>query len=161
MIYDIRHCMCIYVSQMPPQVICRLRGPPSWARLECNRLLSLGRTSGVVTLSRLRVSCDRLECSARRDLTSKFYQFNQTMVNAGMFPSEENSSHSSKRLFRLQYLKDSGFKIQPEYYVAFLNVSVVLFGLSNKSPENTSRRKPAGIFSTLSGSLHIARYNNR
>jgi len=37
----------------------------------------------------------------------------------------------------------------------------VLFSPSNKSQENTSRRKQAGIFTTVSGSLHIARYINR
>jgi len=38
---------------------------------------------------------------------------------------------------------------------------VVVFSPSNRRPENNSRRKPAGIFDTLSGSLRIARYNNR
>ena len=28
--------------QMPPHVLCGLRGPPSWAWLECSRLLRLG-----------------------------------------------------------------------------------------------------------------------
>ena len=37
---------------MPPHVLCRLRGPPSWAWQECNRLLRLGRPWGAVTLSR-------------------------------------------------------------------------------------------------------------
>ena len=31
---------------------CALRGPPSWAWQQCNRLLKLGRPSGAVTLSR-------------------------------------------------------------------------------------------------------------
>ena len=58
---------------MPPHVLCGLRGPPSWAWQECNRLLSLGRPWGAVTLSRLCVSGDRGECSARRGLKPKFY----------------------------------------------------------------------------------------
>ena len=33
----------VFFSPMPPHVLCGLRGPPSWARQECNRLLRLGR----------------------------------------------------------------------------------------------------------------------
>ena len=33
----------IYIPPMPPHVLCGLRGPPSWAWQECNRLLRLGR----------------------------------------------------------------------------------------------------------------------
>ena len=58
---------------MPPHVLCGLRGLPSWARQECNRLLKLGRPWGAVTLSRWCVSGDRGECSARRGLKPKFY----------------------------------------------------------------------------------------
>ena len=85
--------MCTYFSPMPPEVICRLRGPPSRAWLECKDLLSFGLTSGVVTLSRLCVSGDRGGCSARRGLKSKFYQFTQTMDIEGFFPFKEISSH--------------------------------------------------------------------
>ena len=45
-----------------------LRGPPSWAWQECNRLLRLGRPWGAVTLSQWCVSGDRGGCSARRGL---------------------------------------------------------------------------------------------
>ena len=80
---------------MPTQVICRIRSPPSWAWLDCNRLLSLGRTLGVVTLSRCCVNGDSGGCSARKGLKSKFYQFYQTKVTAGIFPLKENSSYYS------------------------------------------------------------------
>ena len=60
-----------FFSPMPPHVLCGLRGPPSWARQECNRLLRLGRPWGAVTLSRWCVSGDR-GCSARRVLKPKF-----------------------------------------------------------------------------------------
>ena len=93
MTYAIQHFMYIYISPMPPQVICRLRSPPSWAWLECNRLVSLGRTCGVVTLSRWCVSGDRERCSATRGLKSLFYQFTQTKVTAGIFPFKESSSY--------------------------------------------------------------------
>ena len=58
---------------MPPHVLCGLRGPPSWAWQECNRLLRLGRPWGAVTLSRWCVCGDRGGCSARRGLKPKFY----------------------------------------------------------------------------------------
>ena len=32
-----------FFGSMPPLVLCGLRGPPSWAWQECNRLLRLGR----------------------------------------------------------------------------------------------------------------------
>ena len=76
---------------MPPHVLCGLRGPPSWAWQECNRLLRLGRPWGAVTLSRWCVSGDRGRCRARRGLKPKFYQSTQTMVTAGIFPFKENS----------------------------------------------------------------------
>ena len=97
-LYDIWYTtlyVYIYLSPMPPQVICRLRGPPSWAWLECNCLLILGRKWGVVMLPRSCVNGDRLGCSASRGLKSKFYQFTQTMVTAGIFPFKENCSHYS------------------------------------------------------------------
>ena len=93
MIYDIRDWIYIYIFQMPPQVICRIHGPPSWACLGCKSLLSLGRKCGVVTLSRWCVSGDRGGCSFRRGLKSKFYQFTHTMVTSGIFPFKENSRH--------------------------------------------------------------------
>ena len=58
---------------LPPHVLCGLRGPPSWAWQECNRLLRLGRPWGAVTLSRWCVSGDTGGCSARRGLKSKVY----------------------------------------------------------------------------------------
>jgi len=58
---------------MPPHVLCGLRGPPSWARQEYNRLLRLGRPWDAVTLSQWCVSGDRRGCSARRDFKPKFY----------------------------------------------------------------------------------------
>ena len=76
---------------MPPYALCGLRGPPSWAWQECNRLLRLGRPWGAVTLSRWCVSGDRGWCSARRGLKPKFYWSTQTMVTAGIFPFKENS----------------------------------------------------------------------
>ena len=76
---------------MPPHVVCGLRGPPSWAWQECNRLLRLGRPWGAVTLSRCCVSGDRGGCSARRSLKPKFYKSTQTMVTTGIFPFKENS----------------------------------------------------------------------
>ena len=76
---------------MPPHVLCGLRGPPSWAWQECNRLLRLGRPWGAVTFSRWCVSGDRGGCSARRGLEPKFYWSTQTMVTAGIFPFKENS----------------------------------------------------------------------
>ena len=33
----------LFFCPMPPHVVCGLRGPPSWAWQECNRLLRLGR----------------------------------------------------------------------------------------------------------------------
>jgi hypothetical protein len=33
----------MFPPSMPPHVLCGLRGPPSWAWQECNRLLRLGR----------------------------------------------------------------------------------------------------------------------
>ena len=42
----------IFSPPMPPHVLCGLRGPPSWAWQECNRLLRLGRPWGATTLSR-------------------------------------------------------------------------------------------------------------
>ena len=61
----------------PPQrhhmSFCGLRGPPSWAWQECNRLLRLRRPRGAVTLSRWCVSDDRGGCSARRGLKPKLY----------------------------------------------------------------------------------------
>jgi hypothetical protein len=160
MIYDIRDCMYIYIFPMPPQVICRIRGPPSCSCLGCKFLLSLGRKWGVLTLSRWCVSCDRGGCSFRRGLKSKFYQFTQTMVTAGIFPFKENSRHYTNWPIGLQYSEDSGLKTWPEYYIAHLNVSVVLFSPSNKRPENNSRWIQDGIYNTLSSSLHIARYIN-
>ena len=90
--YDIwytRLYVYICIFQMPPQVICRIHGPPSWASLEY--VLSLGRKWGVVTLSRWCVSGDRGGCNFRRGLKSKFNQFTHTMVTAGIFPFKENS----------------------------------------------------------------------
>jgi len=92
MTYAIQHCMYIYIFPMPPQVICRLRSPPSWAWLECNCFLCLARTCGVVTLSRWCVSGDGERCSATRGLKSIFYQFTQTKVTAGIFPFKESST---------------------------------------------------------------------
>ena len=55
-------------NSVPPQChhmsFCGLRGPPTWAWQECNRLLRLGRPWGAVTLSRWCVSGDRGGCSA-------------------------------------------------------------------------------------------------
>ena len=110
MIFDIRHCMYIYFSPMPHQVICQLRGPPSWAWLDCNRLLILGRTSGVVMLSRSRVNGDSGGCSARSGLKSQFYQFTQTMVPAGNFPFKENCSHYSNLTTRAPIFKRFRFQ---------------------------------------------------
>ena len=76
---------------MPPHVLCGLRGPPSWAWQQCNRLLRLGRPWGAVTLSRWCVSGDTGGCSARRGLKPKLYWSTQTMVTAGVFPFKENS----------------------------------------------------------------------
>ena len=95
MTYGIQHCMHLYFSPMPTNVFCRLRIPPSWTWLECNRLLSLGRTWGLVTLSRWCVSVEREICSARRGLKSKFFQFTQTNFTAGIFPFKESSSYYS------------------------------------------------------------------
>ena len=76
---------------MPPHALCGFHGPPSWAWLECNRHLRLGRPWGAVSLSRWHVSGDRRECSARRGLKPKLYWSIQTMVTAGIFPFKENS----------------------------------------------------------------------
>jgi len=115
MIYRIQHCMYIYFSPMPTQVICRIRSPPSWTWLDCNRLLSLGWTWGVVTLPRCCVNGDRGGCSARKGLKSKFYQFYQTKVMAGFFPSRKIPVIILTDLSGHQYSKDSGFKNWPEY----------------------------------------------
>ena len=69
---------------------CGLHGPPSWAWQECNRLLSLGRPWGAVTLSRWCVSGDIGGCSARRALKPKFYHSTQTVVTAGILPFRKN-----------------------------------------------------------------------
>ena len=122
MIFDIRHCMYIYISPMPPQVICRLLGPPSWAWLECNSLLILRRTWGVVMLSRSCVNGDRGGCSAKRGLKSKFYQFTQTMVPAGMFTFKENCSYYSNLTTRAPIFKRFGFQ----------NLARVLVSLSER-----------------------------
>ena len=76
---------------MPPHVLCGLRGPPSWAWQQCNKLLSLGGPWGAITLSRWCVWGDRRGWSVRRGLKPKFYWSTQTMVSAGIFPFEENS----------------------------------------------------------------------
>ena len=110
MIFDIRHCMYIYFSPLPPQVICRIRVPPSWAWLECNCLLILGRTLGVVMLSRSCVNGDSGRCSASRGLKSKFYQFTQTMVTAGIFLFKENCSHYSNLPTRAPIFKRFRFQ---------------------------------------------------
>ena len=36
--------LTVFFGPMPPHVLCGLRGPPSWAWQECNRLLRLGRS---------------------------------------------------------------------------------------------------------------------
>jgi len=112
MIYGIQHCMYIYIyfPPMPTQVICRIRSPPFWAWLDCNRLLTLGRTWGVVTLSRWCVNGDRVGCNARRGLKSIFYQFYQTKVTAGIFPYKENSSYYSNWLIQTPILKRFRFQ---------------------------------------------------
>ena len=110
MIYGIQHCMYIYFSPMPTQVICRIRRPPSWAWQDCRRLLSLGRIWGVVTLFRWCVNGDRGGYSARKGLKSKLYQFNQTMVTAGIFPFKENSSYYSNCLIRTPIIKRFRFQ---------------------------------------------------
>ena len=63
----------IFFFPMPPHVLCGLRGTPSWAWQECNRLLSFGSPWCTVKLSRWRMSGDRGGCSARRGLKPKFY----------------------------------------------------------------------------------------
>ena len=63
----------IFFPPMPSHVLCGLRGPPSWAWQECNRLVTLGRPWGAVTLSRWCVSGDRGGCSARSGLKPKVY----------------------------------------------------------------------------------------
>jgi len=105
MIYDIRVSMYIYIFRMPPQVICRIHGLPSWACLGCKCLLSLGRKWGVVTLFRWCVSGDRGGCSFSRGLKSKFYQFTHTMVTAGNFPFNENSRHYTNWPIRIPIFK--------------------------------------------------------
>ena len=72
---------------MPPHVLCGLRGPPSWAWQECNRLLRLGRPRGAVTLSRWCVSGDRGGCSARRALN-----LNSTNLPRPWSPRESSPS---------------------------------------------------------------------
>jgi hypothetical protein len=161
MIYDIWDFMYIYIFQMPPQVICRIHSPPSWACLECKCLLSLGRKWGVVTLFRWCVSGDRGGCSFRRGLKSKFYQFTHTMVTSGIFPFKENSRHYTNWPIRTPIFKRFRFENLARILDSPLNVSVVLFSPSKKRPENISRWITAGIFTTLSDSLHIARYINR
>jgi hypothetical protein len=111
MTYAIQHCMHIYFLPMPTQVICRLRSPPSWTWLECNCLLSLGRTWGLVTLSRWCVSVERELCSARRGLKSKFYQFTQTKVTAGIFAFKESSSYYSNWPIRTPIFKRFRFQM--------------------------------------------------
>jgi hypothetical protein len=111
MIYDIRDCMYIYFFQMPPQVICQIHGPPSLACLGCKCLLNLGRTWGVVTLSRWCVSRDRGGRSFRKGLKSKFYQFTHTMVTAGIFPFKENSRHYTNWPIRTPIFKRFRFGI--------------------------------------------------
>jgi hypothetical protein len=59
----------------PPNVttcLCGLRGPPSWAWQEYNRLLSLGRREAQLRCPDY-VSGDRGGCSARGGLEHKFY----------------------------------------------------------------------------------------
>ena len=80
-----------FFSPVPPHVLCGLRGPPSSAWQDCNRLLRLGRPWGAVTLSQWCVSGDRGGCSARRGLKPKFYYSTQTMITAGIFPFKQNS----------------------------------------------------------------------
>ena len=106
----IQHCMYIYFFPKPTQVICRLRIRPSWAWLECNRLLSFGRTCGVVTFSRWCVSGDRERCSATRGLKSMFYKFTQNKVTAGIFPFKESSCYYFNRPIRTPIFKR--FKFQ-------------------------------------------------
>ena len=102
----------IYISPpMPPHVLCGLRGPPSWTWQECNRLLSLGRPWGAVTLSRWCVSGDRGGCSARRGLKPKVYKSTQTMVTAGIFPFKENSHGRAGN--RTRYLMISSQRLSP------------------------------------------------
>ena len=110
MIYDIRDCMYIYIFPMPPQVICRIHGPLSWACLRCKCLLSLGRKWGVVTLSRWCVSGNRGGCSFRMGLKSKFYQFTHTIVTAGIFPFKENSRHYTNWPIRTPMFKRFRFE---------------------------------------------------
>ena len=107
MIYEIV-CIYIYIFPMPPQVICRIHGPPSWASLEY--VLSLGRKWGVVTLSRWCVSGDRGGGSFRRGVKSKFYQFTHTMVTAGIFPFKENSRHYTNWPIRTPIFKRFRFE---------------------------------------------------
>jgi len=63
---------------------CGLRGPPSWAWQQCNRLLRLLRCPDDV-------SGDIGGWSARRALKPKFYQPTQTLVTAGILPFRDNS----------------------------------------------------------------------
>ena len=66
---------------------CGLRGPPSWAWQECNRLLRLGRPWGAVTLSRWCISGDRGGCSVRRGLN-----LNSTNLPRPWSPRESSPS---------------------------------------------------------------------
>ena len=84
-------CWCAPPTPNAPTTCpCGLRGPPSWAFQQCNRLLRLGRPWGAVTLSRW---CEwwyrRMEC--QEALKSKFYQPTQNMVTSEILPFKENS----------------------------------------------------------------------
>ena len=141
MLFDIRHCMYIYFSPMPPQVICRLRGPPSWAWLECNSLLSLWRTWGVVTLSRSCVNGDSGRCSASRGLKSKFYQFIQTMVTAGFFPFKENCRHYFNLPTRAPIFKRFRFQILARILVSLSERFRGVFQSLQQTPEDYFKMK--------------------
>ena len=78
----------IYIPPNATTCPCGLRGPPSWAWQECNRLLRV-----LHPWAQLRcpddVSGDIRGCSARRALKPKFYQPTQIMVTAGILPFRE------------------------------------------------------------------------
>ena len=61
---NVEQCFSLSNAAICP---CGLRGPPSWPWQQCNRLLSLGRPWGAVTLSRW-CDGDIGGCSARRAL---------------------------------------------------------------------------------------------
>ena len=84
----IPHILYIYIyiylfpPPVPPHILCGLRGPPSWAWQERNRLLRLGRPWGAVTLSRWCVSGDRGGCSARRGQFLYSFPFSYSSARA-------------------------------------------------------------------------------